>query len=86
MPVQNPNRATVAMSENSTARLLRRPRGKSIAGFTLIELLVVIAIIAILAALLLAGAGQSQSKGVTNSVPEQCQADHHGDDSLLRRL
>ncbi len=47
-------------------------------GFTLIELLVVIAIIAILAAMLLAGPGQGQAKGLFHGLHEQQQATHVG--------
>ena len=52
------------MNENSTARLIRRAKAKSVTGFTLIELLVVIAIIAILAALLLPALARTKAKAL----------------------
>jgi prepilin-type N-terminal cleavage/methylation domain-containing protein len=43
-------------------------------GFTLIELLVVIAIIAIVAAMLLPGAGKAQNQGARDQLFEQHEA------------
>ncbi len=48
---------------------MKKMRKNIAAGFTLIELLVVIAIIAILASMLFAGAGESQTEGTTNFLP-----------------
>ncbi|MFO1515140.1 MAG: prepilin-type N-terminal cleavage/methylation domain-containing protein [Verrucomicrobiota bacterium] len=57
-------------------RLEQEENAQKRSAFTLIELLVVIAIIAILAAMLLARAGQGESQSPTHPLRQQQAPDH----------